>query len=256
MIVRSIRTNRIPIAKQDLLGLLDRYVARLSEGSVLAITSKLVSICEGRFVGRGATQKEALIASEAEWFLPAGASKHHVALAIKNHRLIPAAGIDESNAADHYILWPSDAQQTANAVRVYLCSRFAGKHFGVIITDSTTAPLRSGVNGIALAHSGFKALNNYVGALDLFSRPLRMTRVNVADALAVAAVLTMGEGNEQTPLAVINELPFVIFQDGAPSDAELERLRIKPEEDLYAPLLQAVRWQTKMHARSMTQTES
>lgn len=252
MIIRSIQTSRIPIARQDLLGLLDRYVVQLEEGSVLAITSKLVSVCEGRFVEREAAQKQALIESEAEWFLPADASKHHVVLAIKNHRLIPAAGIDESNADGHYILWPSDAQQTANAVRAYLCERFAGKHFGVVITDSTTAPLRCGVNGIALAHSGFHALNDYVGTPDLFGRPLRMTRVNVADALAAAAVLTMGEGNEQTPLAVLSDLPFVAFQESGPSDGELESLRIKPEDDLYAPLLQAVRWQTKGHARPMT----
>ncbi len=251
MIVRSIQTSRIPIARQDLLGLLDRYVGQLEEGSVLAITSKLVSICEGRFVECETAQKQALIESEAEWFLSAGASKHHVVLTIKDLRLIPSAGIDESNANDHYILWPSDAQQTANAVRSFLCERFARRHVGVVITDSTTAPLRCGVNGIALAHSGFHALNDYVGTPDLFGRPLRMTRVNVADALAVAAVLTMGEGNEQTPLAVLSDLPFVVFQERGPSDAELESLRIKPEDDLYAPLLRAVCWQTKGDARLM-----
>jgi dihydrofolate synthase / folylpolyglutamate synthase len=254
MIVRSIQTSRIPIARQDILGLLDRFVGQLEEGSVLAITSKLVSICEGRFVEREAAQKQALIESEAEWFLSPGASKHRVILAIKDHRLIPSAGIDESNANDHYILWPSNAQQTANAVRSFLCERNARRHLGVVITDSTTAPLRSGVNGISLAHSGFKALNDYVGTPDLFGRPLRMTRVNVADALAVAAVLTMGEGNEQTPLAVLSDLPFVAFQENCPSDGELESLRIKPEDDLYAPLLQAVCWQTKGDARPMPKT--
>jgi F420-0:gamma-glutamyl ligase len=39
-----------------------------------------------------------------------------------------------------------------------------------------------------------------------------MTKVNVADALAAAAVLVMGEGSEQTPLVVIGDVPFVTFQ--------------------------------------------
>ncbi len=95
----------------------------------------------------------------------------------------------------------------------------------------------------ALAHSGFQAVNDYVGTPDLFGRRLRVTRVNVADALAAAAVFTMGEGAEQTPLAVISDLSNVVFSEHEPSEAELAALRIEPEDDLYAPLLQAVRWQ-------------
>jgi len=49
--------------------------------------------------------------------------------------------------------------------------------------------------------------------------------VNVADALAAAAVLLMGEGKEQTPLAVLTDLPFVTFQDHNPSPAELAALK-------------------------------
>src|SRR6266508_2193439 len=69
------------------------------------------------------------------------------------------------------------------------------------ITDSKTAPLRVGVTGVTLAYSGFQALNDYVGTKDLFGRAWRMIKVNVVDALATAAVLVMGEGSEQTPLA-------------------------------------------------------
>lgn len=243
MIVRAIKTDRIPIAPTDLLGLLDRCVTALVEGTVLAITSKLVAICEGRFIRREAVPKAMLIEREAEWFLPMARARHEVVLTITNHRLIPNAGIDESNADGHYIFWPADAQATANAVRLHLGRRFATRRIGVLITDSTTAPLRCGVTGIALAHSGFQAVNDYVGTPDLFGRRLRVTRVNVADALAAAAVFTMGEGAEQTPLAVISDLSTVVFSEHEPSEAELAALRIEPKDDLYAPLLQAVRWQ-------------
>jgi dihydrofolate synthase / folylpolyglutamate synthase len=113
----------------------------------------------------------------------------------------------------------------------------------VVVTDSRTTPLRLGVTGVALAHSGFRALNDYVGKQDLFGRALRMTKVNVMDALATSAVLVMGEGSESTPMAVIDELPFVTFQPRAPSAAELSELRIALEDDLYAPLLTRVEWQ-------------
>jgi F420-0:gamma-glutamyl ligase len=69
-----------------------------------------------------------------------------------------------------------------------------------------------------------------------------MTKVRAADALATAAVLVMGEGNEQTPLAVIDDIPFVTFQERDPSAEELQQLRIDMEDDLYAPLLKEVEW--------------
>ncbi len=243
MIVRAIKTDRIPIAPTNLLALVDRYIGELAEGTVLAITSKLVAICEGRFIRREAVPKATLIEREAEWFLPMARNAHGVVLTINHHRLIPNAGIDESNADGHYILWPADAQATANAVRLHLGRRFATRRLGVLITDSTTAPLRCGVTGIALAHSGFQAVNDYVGAPDLFGRRLRVTTVNVADALAAAAVYAMGEGAEQTPLAVISDLSSLVFCEREPSEAELAALRIEPADDLYAPLLQAVHWQ-------------
>jgi F420-0:gamma-glutamyl ligase len=72
-----------------------------------------------------------------------------------------------------------------------------------------------------------------------------MTRVHVADALAAAAVLLMGEGDEQTPLAVINDIPFVEFQARNPTVEELQELQIALDDDLYAPLLKSVNWQAR-----------
>ena len=123
--------------------------------------------------------------------------------------------------------------------------KFKLKNLGVLITDSTTAPLRWGVKGIAIAHSGFSALNDYVGKPDLLGRKLKVTKVNVVDALAAAAVLTMGEGNEQMPLALIEDIPFVQFQDRNPTKKELEELRISLDDDLYSPLLKTVKWKKK-----------
>lgn len=242
MRVQPIHTHAVPPTERDLLALLDRYVEDVPERSVLAITSKLVALCEGRLVPMHEVDKHELVQREAEHVLPPH-PKYGVYLTIKKGMLIATAGIDESNADGYFVLWPSDAQRAADDIRAYLARRFGRSAVGVVVTDSRTTPLRIGVTGVALAHSGFRALNDYVGEPDLFGRPLRMTKVNVMDALATAAVLVMGEGNESTPLALVDGLPFVRFQDRAPSASELAELAVTLEDDLYAPLLTSVPWQ-------------
>ena len=70
----------------------------------------------------------------------------------------------------------------------------------------------------------------------------KLSKVNVVDALATAAVLQMGESNEQTPLAIITDVPFVQFQNRNPTEQELQALPISIEDDVYAPLLQSTAW--------------
>lgn len=242
MNVYTIKTHQITTQDKDLFAILDAYLPTLREGAILAITSKIVAISEGAVAKIGAVDKQALIEQEADYFLPPNTNRYGVTLTIKHGLLIPNAGVDESNGNGYHILWPRQPQATANAVRAYLCRRFNLQQVGVLITDSHVTPLRMGVTGVALAHSGFLALNNYIGVSDLFDRPLRMTQANLADALATTAVMLMGEGNEQTPLAVTEDVPFVTFQAHDPADAELQQLRIAREDDLYGALLGSVQW--------------
>lgn len=242
MNVISIKTEKIEPSGLSLLEILNKYLINLSENSILVITSKIVAICEGRVVKIGEVSKDDLIKQEAELYLPRELSKYNFFLSIKNNILLPSAGIDESNGNGYYILWPQNPQQTANAVREYLIKRFKLKDVGVLITDSKTTPLRWGTTGVGVAHSGFMALNDYIGKPDIFGRNLQSTKANVMDALAASAVLVMGEGKEQTPLAVIEDLPFVDFQDRNPTQQELEDLKIDIEDDLYAPILTKVSW--------------
>ena len=245
MRVQPIQTHPVTTADHDLLAILAIYLPQMEEKSVLAITSKIVSICQGRVVAMADADRQQLIEAEADHFLPPGASRYGVTLTLKDNLLTPNAGIDESNANGNYVLWPQEPQQVADTVRTWLCQHFGLRHVGVIITDSTPVPLRWGVTGVAIAHSGFLALNDYIGRADLFGRKLRMTKANVSHALAAAAVLVMGEGDEGTPLALISDLPFVHFQDRAPTAAELAMLHIDLVDDLYAPLFAGVAWQRK-----------
>lgn len=241
--VSAIKTHKITEKDNDLFAVLDTYLPQLADKTIIAITSKIVAITQGRAVKSDNSNKDELIKQEAELYLPRETNKYHIFLTVKNNLLIPSAGIDESNADGYFVLWPEHIQQTANAVREYLIKKHSFKYLGVVITDSKTTPLRWGVTGAAIAHSGFKALNNYIGDEDIFGKKLKYTKVNVMDALAASATLVMGEGKEQTPLALIEDVGFVEFQGRNPSREELEELHIAIEEDLYAPLLKNVPWE-------------
>ncbi|MGH7922098.1 MAG: coenzyme F420-0:L-glutamate ligase [Candidatus Dormibacteraceae bacterium] len=242
MNAHAVRTDVIMDGSSELSQIIERHLDRCPERSVLAITSKIVALCQGRTADPGKVDRDQLIEQEASHYLPTQANAYHVALTIKEGRLIPTAGIDRSNADGNFVLWPQDPQQVANETRKFLCSHFGRRFVGVIITDSASAPLRRGVVGICLAHSGFRALNSYVGMPDLFGRELRTTRTNVGEALAATAVLLMGEGAEQTPMAQIGEIPSVEFQDRDPNPSELAELRMSVQDDLYRSLLEGAPW--------------
>lgn len=242
MIVSAIKTHKIRPFEISLFSILDKFVKKIPECSVLAITSLIVSLCEGNVVRARGTDKDELIKSEADFYLPRKISRYNLMFTITNNLLIPSAGIDESNADGYYALWPRDPQGTANGVRKYLTRRFGLKKVGVIITDSKTSPLRLGTSGVAIVHSGFEALNSYIGKPDVFGRKLKTTKANMMDALAASAVLEMGEGDEQTPLAIIEDIKLVRFQGRDPSKKELRDLKITMSDDLYAPMLKAVKW--------------
>lgn len=225
----------------DLYKILDESVVQLSANSVLAITSKIISLCENNVVKIGSIEKDELIHNQADLYLPIDL-KYKINLTIKNNILIPSAGIDESNGNGYYILWPENPQQSANEIRSYLTKKFKINNLGIIIVDSKTTPLRWGVTGTALAHSGFAALIDYTGKTDIFGRKFKFEKANIADSLSVAAVAVMGEGSEQTPIALIEDIPFVEFQSRNPTSAEIENLKIDMKNDLYKELLTSVKW--------------
>ncbi len=242
MKLTAIKTDLIHANDFDLLELVDRYVQDMPRHSVLAITSKVVSLCEGRVIKIGSEPKEDIVRREAEYYLPPEFNPYGVMVTINRGVMIAGAGIDESNGDGNYILWPRDPQASANRIRDHLRKRF-GHEVGVLITDSRLTPLRWGIIGLGLAHSGFAALEDYVGQMDAFGNyKMKYSYGSVIDGLAVAAVLEMGEGAQQTPLALIEDAAMVRFQDRNPTEAELDKLRIEPGEDLFAEMLKKIPW--------------
>ncbi len=233
----NIRTLRSPLVKahDSLYTLLDTCVPTLQEQEILVITSKIISLTEGQVVTKETVpSKQHLIQEQSDAYLPL----HSFSLTIKNHLLIPAAGIDESNAENYYILYPQDVQKSSQKIWEYLRKRDQREEIGVLITDSRTSPLRCGVTGVSLAWCGFKSLHNYIGTPDCFGKPLAVTQTNVADSLAASAVFCMGEGNEQTPFAILSGAPKVQFTKSPPTSDELDAFYLSPSKDIYASLFQ------------------
>lgn len=214
--------------EKSLLPFILKYVPRLKNKSILVVTSKIVALSEKRTVpSSGDREKAKLIRAESDFALPT----KYVWLTIKDGMVMASAGVDESNANGRIILLPKNSFSAARSLRGELKRKFGLSCFGVLITDSRTIPLRAGITGATLGYAGFRGLKDYRGTPDIFGRKFHFSRVNIADSLATAAVLTMGEGREQRPLAVIEDAP-VVFCDRIRRD----ELLIDPEEDMYRPL--------------------
>ncbi len=241
MKITPIKTHRITIRDNDLSKILDRYVKSFRNGSILVVTSKIISICEGGVLNKENIDKKKLIIDQSESFLSSLKDGERI-FTIKNGFLISSSGIDESNGNGCYILWPKDPQGSANIIRKYILKRFSVKKAGVIITDSRTIPFRRGVTGMSIAYSGFSPLNDRRGEKDIFNRKIKSVIANVIDGLAIAAVTVMGEVGEQTPLATIEDIPFVRFKKNNPSQKEIDFLQIAPDDDIYSPFFKKVKW--------------
>lgn len=250
MRITPVKTRPLIPPKDDVLAVLKKALSRqqvrkaLGERSILVVTSKIVAIWQGRCIPIDAVKdKDKLIKKEADFYLARKkVPKGWVMLTMKHGVMIPTAGIDESNANGYYILWPEKPFLTAKKIYRFIKKEYKLKKFGVIISDSHTVPLRWGTLGIALAYWGFWPLVDYRGKRDIFGRKLKITQANIADALAAAAVLSMGEGKEQTPIAVITDVRSTITFGNFDFEKK-NPLAIERKKDIYSPLLNAIEWQ-------------
>lgn len=228
MIIQPIKT-RVFLEGEDLFSFVKNYLKKIPEKSVVVVTSKIVALAEKRtVVAKNDEAKEKLIRAESDFAL----RTKYVWLTIKDGMVMASAGIDESNANGKLILLPKDSFKTAHNLRNRLCKHYRVRHLGVLITDSRTLPLRAGVTGVALGYAGFRGIRDYRGTPDIFGRKFKFSCTNVADSLATAAVLIMGEGKEQQPLAIIKKTPVEFVEK-----IRRTELRINIQDDMYGPLL-------------------
>jgi dihydrofolate synthase / folylpolyglutamate synthase len=232
MLIRAMRT-RVFQKGEPLIPFIARHIKNVRDGSVIVVTSKIISLSEKRVREiKDARTRERIIKAESQWAM----KTKYTWLTIKDDMVMASAGIDESNANGKIILLPKDSFKTAHVLREKLKKYYRIKNLGVIISDSRLLPLRAGIVGVALGYSGFNGVLDYRGTPDIFGRKLKVSRTDIADSLATAAVLLMGEGAEQQPLAVITEAP-VQFTD----KTNRNELSINPREDIYQPLFEKIK---------------
>lgn len=220
----------------------------LEDGDILAIAQKIVSKAEGRAVNlatvepSGAaielaqqTEKDPrlveLILQESSAVL-----RTRPGTIIVEHKLgfiCANAGVDHSNVAgagntteEWVLLLPADPDRSAETIRKEVESR-TGKQIGVLIIDSHGRAWRNGTVGVAIGVAGVPALQDLRGKPDLFGFTLRITQVGVADELAAAASLSMGQAAEGTPIVHARGFPYPL------RESSLRELIRPKEQDLF-----------------------
>lgn len=228
MIVEAIRT-RVFKEGEDLGAFVAEHVAAIGDSAILVVTSKIVALSESRTADP--KDRDRIIQEESDTAI----RTKYTWLTIKDGTVMSSAGVDESNADGKLILLPRDSFAAAHALRTTLMRRFNIERLGVLITDSRVLPLRAGVVGVALGYAGFKGVRDYRGEPDIFGRILKLARTDIADGLATAAVLEMGEGAEQQPLALVTQAPVEFVET-----IDRSELHIDIEDDLYRPLFESL----------------
>ena len=221
-------TTKIFQAHEDLYSFIRSNVKKLRDSSILAVTSKIVALSEGRVaIAKDAAQKARIIRKESEWAIPA----KYAWLTLKDGIIMANAGIDDSNANGKLILLPKNSFDAANKLHKKLRAHYKIKNLGVVITDSHVRPNRSGIIGIALGYAGFQGIKDYRGSSDIFGRKMKITQLNIADSIATACVLVMGEGRERRPLAIVEDAPVKFT-----NRVDKKELLIEMKDDMYWPI--------------------
>jgi coenzyme F420-0:L-glutamate ligase/coenzyme F420-1:gamma-L-glutamate ligase len=213
--------------RDDLAAMLLTAVRTLHprDGDVLVVTSKIVSKAEGRFANlrdvtpsaralelAQVTRKDARL---VELILRESLTVSRAApgVLITQHRLgfVSAnAAIDHSNVStdlDMVLLMPLDPDRSA--AELYKClSHALGAHVAVVIVDSHGRPHRLGTVGVAVGVAGMPGVEDWRGRPDLFGFQLQHTEIGLADMVASAATLLLGQAAEGIPAVLVRGVAY------------------------------------------------
>jgi coenzyme F420-0:L-glutamate ligase/coenzyme F420-1:gamma-L-glutamate ligase len=218
----------------------------LCDGDILVITQKIVSKAEDRYLDLrdvipSPQAEELAVATRKDPRLVEMVLRESEAVVrsapfvlITRHRLgmvMANAGIDQSNLGpggeDRILLLPLDPDASAEAIcdAVY---RHTGKSVAVVISDSFGRPWRNGVVNVAIGAAGLASIVDERGKADRNGRILGVTQIALADAIASAAGLVMGEAAEGIPAAIVRGVELHA------ADATPARVLLRPAaEDLF-----------------------
>lgn len=225
---------------------LQRSNIQLIDGDCLVVAQKIISKAENRY----AFLNEIVPSDKAkEWATKTDKDPHLIELILREskevlrfrkgvmiveHRLgyVHAnAGIDQSNIEidsqnPRVLLLPVYPDKSALAIQQQLREK-TGASVKVIVSDSAGRAWRNGIIGFALGTAGFEVVIDKVGEHDLFGSPLRVTQIAIADEIAAAASLLMGQASEGKPVVIVRGLDLKQSTQGS------EALIRNRSEDLF-----------------------
>ncbi len=199
----------------------------LAAGDIVVVAQKIISKAEGRHVrladiepSARAREIAADIGKEPEFVELVLRQSNEVVRTAPNVLIVEHlsgivmanAGIDRSNIvhqadSDMALLLPDDADASARALRDQLGER-SGVTVAVVVADSVGRAWRYGTSAMAIGCAGIEPLHDQRGGVDMFDRVLEVTEVALADQVAAAANLTMGEATEGIPVAIVRGLEY------------------------------------------------
>lgn len=229
LIVSAAKNNNVAIEDGDIIVIAQKIVSK-AEGRVVrleAVTPSKEALKIAEITGRNPRLVE-LVLRESKRFLKT--SREIIIVEDKRDIVNINAGIDKSNVegADSYALLPSDPDESARRLRSRII-KLTGRRVGVIISDTYSRAFRRGQVNFTIGLAGIDPFYDYRGKEDLFGYIMQVKFAAVADELASAAELVMGQGKEAVPVAVVKGLNRIGFSESS----SFKDLVISEKEDLF-----------------------
>jgi coenzyme F420-0:L-glutamate ligase / coenzyme F420-1:gamma-L-glutamate ligase len=208
IIVAALRDAGFALAPGDVLVLAQKIVSKAEGRSVdlATVTPSAGAVALAKETGKDARLVELILAESTEVL------RHRPGVLIVVHKLglvLANAGIDRSNVdgREHVLLLPRDPDRSCAELRRDVAAA-TGVEVGVMIIDSIGRAWRNGTIGTAIGVAGLPGLLDLRGTPDLYGRPLETTEVGLADELAAAASLVMGQAGEGRPVVLARGLGY------------------------------------------------
>ncbi|MFW9959490.1 MAG: coenzyme F420-0:L-glutamate ligase [Candidatus Thorarchaeota archaeon] len=201
----------------------------LRKGDVVVVAHTIVSIAEGKLV----QSSDIIISSKAERLALSNDRKPQKIQTALNEAdeiiredpvlitrtkqgfITDMSGVDESNAPiGYYVLLPEDPDKSADEINK-LISKMKEFNVPVIIADTQGRPWRKGAVNLAIGVAGMSPFIVNAGQRDLYGRELKSSLVCIADELAAASELVMGQADEGIPVAIIRGVDWVDSEESA-----------------------------------------
>jgi len=134
----------------------------------------------------------------------------HLIVETKHGFVCANAGVDQSNVPGERVVspLPKNPDRSARTIRKRI-RKLTGKDVAVIISDTHGRPFREGEINVTIGVAGLSPIRDRRGETDLFGYALRVKRTAVADELASAAELVIGQAHEGIPVAIIRGYPYI-----------------------------------------------